>query len=405
MMQFMNETTTRQYKAPQKVYKTTLIAIYLITLSVFLGLFFGSSLFAQGSRLVTVHVDDQEFSIRTDVDTVGEAVERVGVELNEGDLIEPIATQKLESDNFHINVFRARNVTIIDGDEETSVLTAHQSPELVAEQAGIEIFDEDILSYDRVEDFVSTEQVGLLLLIDRAHEITLDLFGSESIVRTQADTVAQYIEQNDIEITDEVEVSPGLDASIADGDSITLIRNGLQLVTEEEPIAFGTEVINDSSRDIGTEEVRTPGVAGTELVTYEIELENGEEVSRSQVQSIVTKEPRDQVVVRGTKAIPPPTAANISGTKEDWLRAAGIPENQWSAVDFIVSRESSWNPNAVNPSSGACGLGQQLPCGKWDSFGAWNDPVAALRAQHDYVNRRYGGYPGAVAFWQVNNWY
>ena len=97
------------------------------------------------------------------------------------------------------------------------------------------------------------------------------------------------------------------------------------------------------------------------------------------------------------------STVQVSGNKESWLRASGIPESQWWAVDYIVSRESSWNPNAVNRSSGACGLGQQLPCGKW--AGAWNDPVAALKAQYGYVNARYGGYPQAVAFWQVNHWY
>lgn len=93
----------------------------------------------------------------------------------------------------------------------------------------------------------------------------------------------------------------------------------------------------------------------------------------------------------------------VTGTKADWLRASGIPESEWWAVDSIVSRESSWNPNAVNSSSGACGLGQQLPCGKW--AGAWNDPVAALKAQYGYVVARYGGYPQAVAFWNANHWY
>ena len=93
----------------------------------------------------------------------------------------------------------------------------------------------------------------------------------------------------------------------------------------------------------------------------------------------------------------------ISGSKYDWLAASGIPEDQWTYVDIIVTRESSWNPNAVNPNGGACGLGQQLPCGKWP--GAWNDPVAALRAQYQYVTERYGGYAQAVAFWNINHWY
>lgn len=97
------------------------------------------------------------------------------------------------------------------------------------------------------------------------------------------------------------------------------------------------------------------------------------------------------------------SAASYGGNKQSWLEASGIPSSEWWAVDSIVSRESSWNPNAVNASSGACGLGQQLPCGKW--AGAWNDPVAALKAQYQYVKDRYGGYPQAVSFWNANKWY
>ena len=97
------------------------------------------------------------------------------------------------------------------------------------------------------------------------------------------------------------------------------------------------------------------------------------------------------------------TAHASGGSKEQWMTAAGIPQHEWSYVDSIVSRESGWNPNAVNPSSGACGLGQQLPCGKW--AGAWNDPVAALKAQYGYVIERYGGYAQAVSFWNSNHWY
>ena len=99
---------------------------------------------------------------------------------------------------------------------------------------------------------------------------------------------------------------------------------------------------------------------------------------------------------------PPPTV-QVSGDKQSWLAASGIPQSEWGYVDLIVTRESGWNPNAVNPSSGACGLGQQLPCGKW--AGAWNDPVAALRAMNGYVHGRYGGWAQAVAFWNANHYY
>lgn len=108
-----------------------------------------------------------------------------------------------------------------------------------------------------------------------------------------------------------------------------------------------------------------------------------------------------QVVIKKPSVATP--VAQVSGSKADWLASSGIPSDQWSYVDQIVGRESGWNPNAVNKSSGACGLGQQLPCGKW--AGAWNDPVAALSAMNGYVTGRYGSWAGAVAFWNANHWY
>lgn len=94
----------------------------------------------------------------------------------------------------------------------------------------------------------------------------------------------------------------------------------------------------------------------------------------------------------------------ISGSKQEWMAAAGIPESDWQYVDYIVNRESSWNPNAVNTSSGACGLAQALPCAKTGCV-PYNDPVCALRWQLGYVNARYGGYAGAYKFWTNNHWY
>ncbi len=92
-----------------------------------------------------------------------------------------------------------------------------------------------------------------------------------------------------------------------------------------------------------------------------------------------------------------------SGSHQDWMAQAGISASDYGYVDYIVTRESGWNPNAVNASSGACGLGQQLPCGKW--AGAWNDPIAALVAMQGYAIGRYGSWAGACSWWTSHNWW
>lgn len=91
------------------------------------------------------------------------------------------------------------------------------------------------------------------------------------------------------------------------------------------------------------------------------------------------------------------------GSSSEWLAAAGIAEADWAYVDYIVSRESGWNPNATNRSSGACGLVQALPCSKVPGNGY--DPVDNLRWANGYAVGRYGSWASAYSFWISNHWW
>lgn len=91
------------------------------------------------------------------------------------------------------------------------------------------------------------------------------------------------------------------------------------------------------------------------------------------------------------------------GSKEEWMSGAGIASSDWPYVDYIVSRESGWNPNATNKSSGACGLVQALPCSKVPGNGY--NPVDNLRWGNGYAVGRYGSWAAAYNFWSRNHWW
>ncbi|RCS63252.1 lytic transglycosylase domain-containing protein [Microbacterium sp. JB110] len=91
------------------------------------------------------------------------------------------------------------------------------------------------------------------------------------------------------------------------------------------------------------------------------------------------------------------------GSKEEWLTAAGIAESDWGYVDYIANRESGWNPNATNPSSGACGIIQAYPCSKVPGSGY--NPVDNLRWANGYAIQRYGSWASAYSFWTSNHWW
>lgn len=94
-------------------------------------------------------------------------------------------------------------------------------------------------------------------------------------------------------------------------------------------------------------------------------------------------------------------AVAVSGTCEDWLAQAGITD--LVSARELLRRESGCNPNAVNPSSGACGLAQELPCGK--SGCSLGDGACQMAWMKRYVEGRYGSFAAAISFHNANNWY
>lgn len=85
----------------------------------------------------------------------------------------------------------------------------------------------------------------------------------------------------------------------------------------------------------------------------------------------------------------------VLGTCEDWMTQAGV-EITYSSKTLIMN-ESGCRPNAVNPSSGACGIAQALPCSKMPC--TLEDPVCQLRWMDQYIKSRYTTWENALSFW------
>ena len=84
----------------------------------------------------------------------------------------------------------------------------------------------------------------------------------------------------------------------------------------------------------------------------------------------------------------------------------------WSEYDFeclvkLWNRESGWNPNAHNKSSGAHGVPQSLPASKMASEGAdyYTNGYTQIRWGLKYIKNRYGSPSGAWAHSQRTGWY
>lgn len=88
------------------------------------------------------------------------------------------------------------------------------------------------------------------------------------------------------------------------------------------------------------------------------------------------------------------------------VKSYGWSEYDWECLVKLWNRESSWNPNAVNKKSGACGLGQAYPCSKatkgTDYRTNWKTQV---RWGLNYIKKRYGSPSEAWSHSQRIGWY
>lgn len=101
---------------------------------------------------------------------------------------------------------------------------------------------------------------------------------------------------------------------------------------------------------------------------------------------------------------PPPPQLNTAGLADgcvNWIEQSNLVPND--TILTLIRRESNCRPDAINSSSGACGIAQSLPCEKMNC--SLSDPVCQIKWMNNYIIDRYGSWDEALAFHYSNNWY
>lgn len=253
-------------------------------------------------RLVTIYDSGNEVTIVTRALTVADALKQAEIIVSPQDIVEPAASEKLVAKSYQVNVFRARPVVVVDGTNEVRIMTAEQSPRQIAKLAGLTLYDEDTTDFKRVDSVLDGGGAGVQMIIHRATVFNFTLYGKRFEARTQAKTVGGLLKEKNITLSAADGVSPSQETTIANGMEVKVWRNGKQTITQEEIIARPVEEVRDTDKPLGFREIKEEGSDGTRNATYEIETQDGVEVSRNEIASVTTKEPVKQVVLVGVKS-------------------------------------------------------------------------------------------------------
>ena len=275
------------------------LVVVIVTIIGITGLAYSVSA-ADDRRLITVYDRGVASVFLSDAQTVGEALKAESYEMDTRDTVEPASGQELVAASYHINIYRARPVVVVDGPVRLKTVSPYQTAQQIAESVGITVYDEDLTSLSPLTDFVN-DGAGLQLTISRATTVVLDLYGTKTPVRTQAKTVGEMLKEKKIELGEKGRVSISQDAPISEGLAFRVWREGVQTVTIAEEIEPSTSIVYDANRPLGYRAAQNKGVVGIRSSTYQLEIKDGVEVSRVQIASIVTRQPKEKTEVIGIR--------------------------------------------------------------------------------------------------------
>jgi resuscitation-promoting factor RpfB len=386
-----------------------LILLTVVGLVIFSG--GNPALQSTDTHVVIVNHDHTEQNVPTRARTVGEVLQRAGVRVHDGDVVEPSLDTEIVSDNFRVNVYRAVPVTIVEGAKKTFAYSAAKTPRSIVKQAGIEVYPEDSLSLLPAKNFLVEGSIGERVVIERAVPVNLNIYGTQVVLRTRAQSVGELLSERGVKLRKGDTVQPTQGVVIRPNMQIFLLREGQKIETAEEVVPMPREIQEDSSLSFGATVLRQQGSDGKKVVTYQIDTKTGE---RKKIQEVVVLEPVTHITARGK-------AVQIPADKQAVMASAGIPVSDYPYVDFVISHESGWCPTKVQGQYGYCppyapetipsgrgyGLGQATPGTKMASFGPdWKTSAnTQLKWATSYAKDRYGSWSAAYNFWQSHHYW
>lgn len=189
-------------------------------------------------------------------------------------------------------------------------------------------------------------------------------------------------------------------------------------IVEVQSIPFETVTKNVANGASETkDQVLQEGKEGKKEVTYRVKYQNDVEIERTEISSVVLEEPVNKIVqVRANQTTSRSSSSRtyISGSVAEYqaYARARCSAYGWSTADFnclvaLWNKESKWNPNAYNASSGAYGIPQALPASKMATAGT--DYRTNYKTQINwglsYISSRYGSPSAAWSHSKSKGWY
>lgn len=192
----------------------------------------------------------------------------------------------------------AKEVTVKIGDTE-KVLSGRIFENVgdVLEDNGIELTDDYTVSVDTGTALFTVDTIEVK--VKATGNLLVD--GESIAYQTDAQTVGDLLEENNIQLGELDRVEPGKATALKDISQVKVIRVEISELPSRQAIAYTTEKKDNPDLEVGKTKVIQVGVDGASSQVERVLYENGVEVKREVISEEIVKQPVKEIIEIGTK--------------------------------------------------------------------------------------------------------
>jgi len=259
---------------------------------------------AGAPRAVSIDFTGEERLFHTPLENPWDILQSAGIAVDDTDSIWVNgALAKLEAlpdwtvPARQIRIRRAARLTIVDDGEESTVVTNAETVGDALQAAGIRLYPSD----ETTPALETTIAGDMTVHIKRALPIQLLVDGVLIDARTNMTRVGDALIELNAPLFGLDYARPPAETPVSKDMTIEIVRVLEDIVTESAAINFAHQTRLDDGLNLDAVAVLQEGRAGLQETRYRVRLENGAEVQRELIETLVVEAPVDRIVAYGAR--------------------------------------------------------------------------------------------------------
>lgn len=192
-----------------------------------------------------------------------------------------------------------KTVTIIVDQDIHRITTWRTHVESALAGANIILMEGDVVEPDPGQKLVR----GMEIRVKRSFPVHIMVDGQEHQARSVGETAAELLAREGVSLGPLDRVEPDIDHVVTAGELVKVIRVTQEQVVIEEEIPHGSKQWAEPTLEKGKTKIVRQGQTGLRHKIFEVTYEDGTEVDRQLVDTVMVREARDEIIGLGTREV------------------------------------------------------------------------------------------------------